>query len=303
MTLLQIQYAVECARCGSITKAAQNLFTSPPNLSKSIRSLEDELGFPIFLRDNNGIHLTAKGNEFLEHAVTVLTEIKSMSGLSAEQKTPHFQLGTIPFDPFYQAFCRLLGEYQDRGKLRFGVRYCGLVSATEEVAHHRIEMATVMISPSQLAFQKSQFHKKGLEFYPIAHFPLAFLLREGHPALDGWKPDELFDFSKLYVYPYVDFDELGLLSLLSQSIFNFNAVNLENIVYVNDRSSKTTLVRTTSFFSLGLKTDVGGSTGIVAIPLPEYEMTIGYLYPKDKELTTFAERFLQLANEELGHTS
>lgn len=303
MTLLQIQYAVECARCGSITKAAQKIFTSPPNLSKSIRSLEEELGFQIFLRDNDGIHLTAKGNNFLEHAVTILTEIESMGNLSTEQKTLHFQLGTIPFFPFYQAFCRLLGEYQDQIKIRFGVHNCGLASAIEEITHHHIEMATVMISRFQLTFQKSQLQKKGLEFYPIANFPLAFLLRKGHPALEGWKTGEQFDFSKLYTYPYVDFDESGLLSLLSQSIFNFNAINLENIVYVNDWSAKNTLIRTTNFFSLGLKTDTDGNADIVSIPLPEYEMSIGYLYPEGKELSPFAERFLQLAEEELVHIS
>ena len=46
MQFAQLQYAVEIERCGSITEAARNLFIAQPNLSKSLRELEEEL-FPL----------------------------------------------------------------------------------------------------------------------------------------------------------------------------------------------------------------------------------------------------------------
>ena len=50
MDLQQLRNVQEVARCGSISRAAKNLYMSQPNLSKSIRELEEELGIEIFIR-------------------------------------------------------------------------------------------------------------------------------------------------------------------------------------------------------------------------------------------------------------
>ena len=44
MNMLQMKYALEVARCGSINKAAENLLVNQPNLSRSIKELESSLG-------------------------------------------------------------------------------------------------------------------------------------------------------------------------------------------------------------------------------------------------------------------
>ena len=44
MDINQLQYVLEVAKTGSITKAAKNLFMGQPNLSKSIKDLENEIG-------------------------------------------------------------------------------------------------------------------------------------------------------------------------------------------------------------------------------------------------------------------
>ena len=50
MTIQQLIYAVEAYRCGSISRAAQNLFMAQPNLSAAIRELESELGARILVQ-------------------------------------------------------------------------------------------------------------------------------------------------------------------------------------------------------------------------------------------------------------
>lgn len=55
----------DVAKSGSISKAAQNRFTSQPAISKSIKKLEDELGVQLFYRNLNGVQLTDKGQELL----------------------------------------------------------------------------------------------------------------------------------------------------------------------------------------------------------------------------------------------
>ena len=67
MNLLKIRYFVEVARCGSFSGAAARLYTSQPNISKQIAQMEQELGFPLFIRDKRTVRLTAAGNYLFEH--------------------------------------------------------------------------------------------------------------------------------------------------------------------------------------------------------------------------------------------
>lgn len=55
----------EVAKCGSISKAAQNTYTSQPAVSKAIKKLEEELNTTLFYRNLNGVELTDKGKELL----------------------------------------------------------------------------------------------------------------------------------------------------------------------------------------------------------------------------------------------
>lgn len=61
MTITQIECFVETARMGSLSKAAENLFISQPAVSRQIRALENDLGFPLFERKNTGVNLTQMG--------------------------------------------------------------------------------------------------------------------------------------------------------------------------------------------------------------------------------------------------
>lgn len=78
MNIMHLKYAVEVAKTGSVTKAADNLFMGQPNLSKAIRELEDNLGVTLFKRTSKGIILTKEGEEFLVYAKRILSQIDEL---------------------------------------------------------------------------------------------------------------------------------------------------------------------------------------------------------------------------------
>ncbi len=82
-----LKYAVEVERAGSITKAAEDLYMSQPNLSKALRELESEFGVTIFNRTTKGIEPTVKGVEFLKHAKRVLEQLNEMETLFVPEKS------------------------------------------------------------------------------------------------------------------------------------------------------------------------------------------------------------------------
>ena len=75
MNILHAKYAVEVARLGSLSKAAETLMTAQPNISRSIKELEADLGIEIFKRSAKGMELTPDGEEFVEYAKDILSRI------------------------------------------------------------------------------------------------------------------------------------------------------------------------------------------------------------------------------------
>lgn len=57
----------EVTKCGSISKAAKNLMISQPAVTKSIHTLEDELGGKLFIRTPRGVILTNEGLELYNY--------------------------------------------------------------------------------------------------------------------------------------------------------------------------------------------------------------------------------------------
>ena len=57
MELRQLEYFMITCEKGSFNQAAECLYTTQPNVSKVISSLEKELGRPLFERSSRGITL------------------------------------------------------------------------------------------------------------------------------------------------------------------------------------------------------------------------------------------------------
>ena len=70
LNLKHLDYFYEVARCGSITKAAQNLYMTQPALSKAIHQLEDDLNCKLLNRTIKGVSLTSQGEILLDAVIT-----------------------------------------------------------------------------------------------------------------------------------------------------------------------------------------------------------------------------------------
>ena len=77
MELTQLRYFAAVARTGNISRAAQELYVTQPNLSKSIARLEEELGVPLFDHRKGKIVLNDYGRCFLASVNLSLGELEN----------------------------------------------------------------------------------------------------------------------------------------------------------------------------------------------------------------------------------
>lgn len=81
MNILHMKYAVEVARVGSLNKAAETLLIAQPNISRSIKELEADLGITIFDRTAKGMFLTPEGETFIGYAKDILKQIEQVEDI------------------------------------------------------------------------------------------------------------------------------------------------------------------------------------------------------------------------------
>lgn len=88
MDLHQLECLVAIAKTGTVSQAAELLMISQPAVTRAIKSLETELGYPLFERQNNRLKLNSTGELAVEHAQKILTDKEKMlESLSSYQKS------------------------------------------------------------------------------------------------------------------------------------------------------------------------------------------------------------------------
>ena len=83
MRLIQIEYFLTVAEHKSITKAAGELYTSQPALSKQMALLEEELGVKLMYRLPRGIAMTEAGQQFEADCRKILSELEDAKNRAA----------------------------------------------------------------------------------------------------------------------------------------------------------------------------------------------------------------------------
>lgn len=99
MRLKQIETFVTVAECGSIRAAARELGISQPAVTKSVRSLEQELHTQLVERSPHGVVLTVPGRAFIARARVVKSELsmarQELAGAGSGAGTVAFGVGPV----------------------------------------------------------------------------------------------------------------------------------------------------------------------------------------------------------------
>lgn len=83
MELKQLEYFVTSVEVGSFKQAARSLYTTQPNVSKIIHSLEEELGTTLLKRNPRGVTLTSQGTYVYNNVKQMLPYVEQIRKMKA----------------------------------------------------------------------------------------------------------------------------------------------------------------------------------------------------------------------------
>jgi DNA-binding transcriptional LysR family regulator len=176
--LRQLEHFVAAAETGHFTRAAGRCHISQSALSTSIRSLERELGSPLFARTTRRVELTAAGRTLLDEARRTLAAAASardavlaMRGLLRGS----LAVGGIP-TPASLDQAGLLARFRERYPA-VGICYARNTSMAliPEVEASRLDVAFVSL-PDRLPDQ--------VRAIPLSTQQMMFVCRPDHPLAD-----------------------------------------------------------------------------------------------------------------------
>lgn len=249
MDMKQLEFFVVACERGSLSQAAACMYTSQPNVSKTIRSLEHELGRPLLQRSGKGVSPTVYGETVLEYAKMILKATATIASLSVPDAKNSLRLSTYPSN----MIARLLVDfYQEQGH-RYSIEHLeGSVEEITEQVHQGIsELGIVYIAQRQLQVFQHILSHKNLEFVPLKSKKICLYVGPNHPLYQT----ESVDFSMLQELKFVrgvrDFFSMEH-HLENVSMGAIDTQNLNHVVYSNSDHLTVDLLLYTDVCSLGL---------------------------------------------------
>ena len=146
MTIIQLQYLIEVANCGSFSAAADHCFVTQPSLSMQIKALEDELGVILLDRSKKPVIPTEAGAVVIAQAQETLRSYNYIRESIAELKgvtAGKLRLGVIPTIAPYLLHKFIPTFVKKYPKVELEIREMVTADVIDALSHDRIDAALV----------------------------------------------------------------------------------------------------------------------------------------------------------------
>lgn len=272
MTLLQMQYAHECAKAGSFNKAAENLLTTSSNVGKAIKSLESELGFMIFVRSSNGITPTREGVNFLERTRKILDEVDSIKNCRYDTEKHCFRMFST-FTPItgeiFSSITRwFTSEHSDYTLI---LHYGSIADTKQLILSHQYDAALIFIDDRQNAFLEDLTSTAELGLEIVAERNNCVTVHKGHPIALRYEESGELDAKMLFDYPCVTYNTDGQNTRKHGYVRPIAPyIDQNKVIQTNHHMWRDQIVDNTDAFSIGVPCSRHylQSRNRVAIPIP-----------------------------------
>lgn len=291
MTLQQLKYAITVADCGSMNEAARQLFVSQPSLSASVRELEKEIGFTVFLRTNRGIVITPEGEEFLGYARQVAQQYRLLANRYIEKEAKEkFSVSMQHYSFAVKAFVDTV-QRMGMDEYEFAVHETKTFEVIENVRDMKSELGILYVSDFNRNVLEKIFRDNQLVFTELFSCDTYVYLWSKHPLAE----EKILSMEQLEPYPCLAFDQ-GKNNSFYLAEEMKSTYDYKRIIKGNDRATMLNLMIALNGYTLcsGIICDDLNGDDARAIPLRESEkITIGYISRKGSSISPIGKVYLQ----------
>lgn len=208
MNVMHMKYAVEIANTKSISKAAENLYMGQPNLSRAIKELEESLGITIFKRTTKGISVTPEGEEFLQYAKRIISQVEEVEEIyrNGRSKNQRFSVCVPRASYISDAFAEFAKNIDTSVSAEIFYKETNSMRTINNIVKEDYNLGIIRYQSSFDKYFTSMFSEKKLMHETITEFSYVLLMSKSHPLADKEKIElkDLADYIEIsHADPYV----------------------------------------------------------------------------------------------------
>lgn len=247
MKINQLKNFVAIVDYGSISKAAERLYVSQPALSRSIQSLEEEMGKELLVRSNHGVSLTPTGRLLYYYSQSILNELSTLEKLKGLDEKAIYSKLSVSINNIFLKDDLILNCYEklESGETEIQMNETTAEGVFDDVRSSKSELGILIVNNYQLSVLKKMAEIKDLEVTIIGTGPIYIHVNEHNPLAN----EKEIRFSDLLDHTYIHLPP-DFFSNLNHSIV-IDGIQLTNfpktLVMSNYHAILSILKRTNSF--------------------------------------------------------
>lgn len=293
MTLQQLRYVAEIAQYGSMNEAAKRMYVSQPTMSQTIRDLEKELGFSIFVRTNRGVKPSPEGIEFLTYARAILDQEDALMKryFAKRDQRASLAISSQHYDFVTDAFLELAKTWKAE-EYNYSIKEERTEEIIADIKGFRSEIGILYVSNKNEKMMLRYLRENHMEFTHLCDATPHVILHKGDELtkLERISMEQLKD----HTYLYFDQKDTDPIYFSEEILTN---VDQAKRIAVSDRA--------TIFRLLGQMKSYTITTGIAGAKLEEEQMVlvpleldvtmkIGFIKLENSTLSPIAQFFIKI---------
>ena len=236
MNILHMKYALEVARAGSLSKASETLLIAIPNISRSIKELETDLGITIFDRSTKGMYLTPEGEEFISLAKSVISSIEQVENYYKKgyEKKQKFSISVPRACYISEAFAEF-SKTLTKEACEIFYKETNSQRTIHNIFNHDYKLGIIRYAENFDKHFKSMLEEKDLAYEMITEFSYVLIMSADNPmaSKEVITFDDLTDFIEIaHADPYVP--SLPLSKVIKEELPD----NIDRRIFIFERASQ-----------------------------------------------------------------
>lgn len=242
MNILHMKYAVEVAKVGSLNKAAETLLIAAPNVSRSIKELESDIGITIFDRTAKGMQLTPEGEEFINYAKGILSQIEEVEKFykHGSPKKQKFSISVPRACYISEAFAQF-SKSLSKDAAEIFYKETNSQRTIRNMLEHDYKLGIIRYAENYDKYFKVMLEEKGFCYEMVTEFSYSLIMSAENPLAgkENVTFDDLTDYIEIaHADPYVP--SMPLSKVVKEELPD----NIDRRIFIFERASQFDLLST-----------------------------------------------------------